>query len=119
MNKINLNWPSKDLSPNARCHWAKKAKVVKKYRSECFYMAKQAKVTLPETEKIHLFVDFYQPDKRNRDQDNMQAAMKSAYDGIADALGVNDRRFIIHPFYKDEIVKGGMVTITITSDPSG
>jgi len=33
---------------------------------------------------------FYHRDKRKRDQDNLIAMMKSAYDGIADFLGVDD-----------------------------
>lgn len=117
MNKITLPWPPKQLNPNARVHWSKKARVGKKYRRECYILAKQEDVELPKTDKLHLFVDFYQPDHRNRDQDNMEAAMKSAYDGIADALGVNDSRFIIHPFVRDDVVKGGKVTITITGNP--
>jgi crossover junction endodeoxyribonuclease RusA len=114
MNKITLPWPPKQLSPNARVHWAIKARIVKKYRADCYYLARQENVDLPKSEKIHLFVDFYQPDRRRRDQDNIEASMKAAYDGVADALLVNDSRFIIHPFVKDEIVKGGKVTITIT-----
>jgi len=114
LNKITLSWPPKQLSPNARLHWAQKARVAKKYRADCYMLTKQASVELPKTDKLHLFVDFYMPDKRRRDQDNMEASMKSAYDGIAEALGVNDSRFVIHPFLRDEIIKGGMVTITIT-----
>jgi len=117
MNKITLPWPSKQLSPNARVHWSEKARVAKKYRAQCYILAKQAKVELPKADKLHLFVDFYQPDHRGRDQDNIEAMLKSAYDGIADALGVNDNRFVIHPFVRDEIVKGGKVTITITGHP--
>lgn len=113
LNKITLSWPPKQLNPNARVHWAKKASVVKGYRAECYILTKQSGVELPKTDKLHLIVDFYQPDKRRRDQDNMQASMKAAYDGIADALGVNDNLFVIHPFVRDEIIKGGQVTITI------
>lgn len=117
LNKITLPWPPKQLSPNARVHWAQKARVAKKYKNDCFLLTKQANVELPKTDKLHLFVDFYQPDKRHRDQDNIEASMKAAYDGIADALGVNDRRFIIHPFVRDEIIQGGKITITITGHP--
>ena len=117
MNKITLSWPPKQLSPNARVHHQQKARVAKKYKADCYILTKQAVVELPKNDKLHLFVDFYQPDHRHRDQDNMEAAMKSAYDGIAKALGVNDRRFVIHPLVRDEIVKGGQVTITITGHP--
>jgi crossover junction endodeoxyribonuclease RusA len=33
------------------------------------------------------------PDKRHRDADNCLAAAKAGLDGMADALGVNDRHF--------------------------
>jgi hypothetical protein len=38
-------------------------------------------------------ITFYPPDHRHRDDDNMVGSFKSYRDGIADALGVNDRRF--------------------------
>jgi crossover junction endodeoxyribonuclease RusA len=127
-NKISLPWPPKELNPNCKktknksgktvsLHWSKKAPITKKYRQDCYYLTKQAAVELPTTEKIHLFVDFYKPDRRHRDQDGMESSMKAGYDGIADALGVNDSRFVIHPFVRDEIVKGGKVIIEIIGNP--
>jgi crossover junction endodeoxyribonuclease RusA len=115
MNKVTFPWPPKQLSPNARVHWAVKAKAAKKYRADCFNLAKQAVVKFEEEGKIHVFVDFYCPDKRTRDSDNLLASMKSALDGLADSLKVNDSLFVIHPFVKDETIKNGQVVITITS----
>jgi crossover junction endodeoxyribonuclease RusA len=61
---------------------------------------------------IRLLVTFCPPDKRHRDRTNCEASMKSAFDGIADALGVNDRRF--EPTYRwGEPVAGGAVTVEI------
>lgn len=54
---------------------------------------------------------FYPPCKRNRDRDNLLAAMKSGLDGLADAMNVNDRRFVPIVRLKDEI--GGMVKVRI------
>ena len=42
---------------------------------------------------IPVSIVFVAPDKRNRDLDNCLAAAKPQIDGIADALGVNDKRF--------------------------
>ena len=36
-NQINLPWPPRELSPNARVHWAKKAKAAKAYKKEQAY----------------------------------------------------------------------------------
>ncbi len=115
MNKITLPWPPKQLSPNARVHWSVKAKHAKAYRMTCFALCIEAGITAPEFGDIHVFVDYYPPDKRARDQDNMISASKALFDGMADALGVNDKRFRLHPYVKDEI--GGFVKICITSSP--
>ena len=46
------------------------------------------------------------------DHDNAQAALKSAYDGLAQALGVNDCIFV-HKFETGPKVQGGQVTIEV------
>lgn len=118
-NKVTVSWPNRVLHPNSRPHWAAKAKAAKKYRHEAYIACKAANVELPATEKIHLFVDFYAADKRHRDSDGLLTNVKNAIDGIADALEINDRRFIFHPFLMDEIVKGGKVVFTLTAHPEG
>ena len=68
--------------------------------------------------RLHLWIDFYPPDRRRRDDDGLLASMKAARDGIADALGVDDSRFVSHPWIKDEVRKGGEVVIKITGGPN-
>ena len=101
--KIALPWPPKELSPNSRGHWAKKAKEAKKYRE----VARIAVLEIREVALIDVLenwirangagitleITFYPPDRRRRDLDNLIASMKPALDGIADALGVDDSRF--------------------------
>jgi crossover junction endodeoxyribonuclease RusA len=114
--KLHLPWPPQELSPNARVHWAKKSKAAKAYRLQCCLMTKAAKVVVPETEgRLHLWITFYPPDKRQRDDDNMIASFKSGRDGIADALGINDCRFITHPFVSDDM--GNFIKVSITGGP--
>jgi crossover junction endodeoxyribonuclease RusA len=110
---LELPFPPKELSPNARLHWTAKARAVKKYRADCYLLAKMAKIKIDWEGDIHLFVNFYPPIKRRYDLDNLAARMKAGMDGIADALGVNDVRFRQHPFLHDEVVKGGKVFVTI------
>ena len=111
MQEIVLPWPPKELNPNKRLHWATLSKAKKSYRSACFYIAKQTKPNVNK-EKVSLAITFYKPDRRHRDLDNMLASMKSGLDGLADALGVNDRHFLISINVADEI--GGMVKVVIT-----
>lgn len=113
MIELTLPWPPSALSPNARLHWSKIAKAKKAYRKACYVLALEAGLRGVDWEgDIHFWIDFYPPDKRQRDDDNMIAAFKSGRDGLADALGVDDKRFRIHPYVKNEI--GGIVKIRIS-----
>lgn len=115
---IVLPWPDKRLSPNARVHWAVKAAVKGKARTDA---CRLATVTVPLSVKkalrasdapIPLEVTFYPPDRRHRDDDNMVGSFKSLRDGIADALGVNDRRFRPHYFFADP-EKPGRIEVSL------
>jgi crossover junction endodeoxyribonuclease RusA len=99
--RLTLPWPDRRLSPNARIHWRAKAPVTKQARSDAAYLTyaatsggmRELRQTLGGEGPIPLTVTFYPPDKRHRDDDSMVSSFKAARDGIADALGVNDRRF--------------------------
>lgn len=106
--KIVLPWPHKDLSPNARKHWGAVKDIKAGARKEAWALTVGAmardsigKRHFEGDGKIPYRVTFYPPDNRHRDDDNQIAAFKSARDGIADAIGVNDRRFAPHYFFED------------------
>jgi len=111
---ITLPWPPKELNPNQRTHWAKKSKAAAAYRTECFLMTKLSGVMAPEG-KVLFDIEFCPPDRRLRDDDNCLAAIKSGRDGIADALGVDDRRFVT-TLRMGEPVKGGCVRVNIAGE---
>ncbi|CAB4187591.1 hypothetical protein UFOVP1155_41 [uncultured Caudovirales phage] len=115
---ITLPWPAKELSPNARVHWATKAKAVKvarKYGHTVALAAGYNNRTFSGYEgKLHLWIDYYAKTRNYPDADNCLSSSKGYFDGIADALVVNDRRFVYHPFVKDETFPGGRVVIRIT-----
>lgn len=111
-----LPWPHKDLSPNGRAHWARKAKATKAARYLAGVLTMGAgwqSVALPDG-RLHLWIDFFPPTKRLPDDDNMLSRCKAYRDGIADALGIDDRRFVSHPMVRDEKRKGGAVRVRIT-----
>jgi len=112
-------WPFKELNPNARCHWAKKAKAAKQYRNACHLiaLAEGARHLITWEGIIHVWIEFVPPDRRSRDDDNLIASFKPARDGLADALGVNDSRFRVHPWINDSEI-GGMVRVKITQELS-
>lgn len=116
-NLVVMPWPPKELSPNARVHWSKRAKAAKKTRSDAFYLCAEAKLLMPEfTEKLHLQINFYPPSRRSVDDDNMLIRCKNYRDGIADYLGVDDKCFVSHPrVMQFDGDKNGRVEITITA----
>ena len=114
---VTLPWPPSALSPNSRTNWRKKAPITKAYKEACWAIVKESGMTAPETEgRLHLWIDFFPPDRRHRDDDNMIASFKAGRDGLALALGIDDKRFVTHPFVSMQI--GGMVKVRITAGPT-
>jgi crossover junction endodeoxyribonuclease RusA len=114
MNTVVLPWPPKELSPNARLHWAALSRVKKAYRTACWLQARKAGIsaeTLLGADEADVHLVFYPPDKRNRDADNMLASMKAGLDGLADALKVDDNIFRVTFDVSDDI--GGMVKVSV------
>lgn len=109
--KIELPWPPKELSPNARLHWAKLAKVKKAYRAECAYWAIKQGAVKVQADKLHLSLTFYAPTRRAYDLDNALARMKAGLDGLADVLGVDDSKWSLSIARGD--TTGGSVTVVI------
>lgn len=109
---ITLPFPHKDLNPNSSTHWSKKVKIKKVARQIAGWETKVSGHKIVWDGDIHLHITFYPPDKRHRDRDNMMASLKSALDGIADGLGVNDSRFRLH-HKVGEVVKGGSVMVEV------
>ena len=109
---LTLPWPPKELSPNARQHWSKLAKVKKAYRAACGWTAKEQGAARIEAGKLHLALTFFPPTRRAYDLDNALARMKSGLDGLADVLGVDDKHWSLSIARADEI--GGFVRIEVT-----
>lgn len=117
---ITLPWPNKRLSPNASVHWAATSRLKRNARQEAALHTRAALgpsvktigTTLAESGSIALKVTFFPPDRRHRDDDNMIGSFKAARDGLADALGVDDRKF--RPQYHfAEPCKPGRIEITL------
>ncbi len=110
--EVILPWPHKDLSPNARVHFRAKAAAIKSQREQAYWITKASNMLAPRDGGIALRFDFYPPDKRRRDLDNMLASVKGAIDGIADALEVDDQRFGFW-LSREAPCKGGKVVVSI------
>lgn len=112
MKTVTLPWPPRDLSPNARVHWSKRAKAAKKYRADCYYCAKLEHASVAWFgEPIRLVVTFCPPAGRQQDRhdlDNCVASCKAGFDGLADALRVNDKVFQIVASIGTPVPGGGV-----------
>lgn len=95
---VRLPFPDKKLMPNKKNgkHWTSTLSNKKTQKTEAFYETKQALQKAGEQfwpEHIPLSLLYLTPDKRHRDLDNLLAASKALIDGMAQALGVDDKRF--------------------------
>jgi len=125
--EITLGWPPPELSPNARVHWAKLASIKKTYRLACAAQTREQGAKLNRTKKpiipglpacgfvfapVLLELEFYKPNRRAMDRDNLLARMKAGLDGVCDALGVDDRIFsVVTIRVSDDI--GGFVKVRL------
>jgi len=119
--RVTLPWPDRILSPNARPHWRRKAGAVKLARSEAALSTLAAaggihavRARLAGDAPIPITITFTPPDARRRDRDNMQASMKHALDGIAEALRVDDCRFVPTYALSAPVAPGGVVVAIAT-----
>lgn len=117
--RITLPFPPAALSghANGNNRWGKIA-LTRQWRVLAYRATQAAGVAaMPDVGDIHIDFLFTPPDRRG-DRTNYPSRLKPMIDGIADALGVNDRRFL--PSYQfAEPCKPGSVTVTIgdISDP--
>ena len=96
--RIELGFPPKELFPNrvSGTAWGKLYQIKSDYRQNSGWLAKpQLRNWKHDGGDVFLKITFVMPDKRQRDLDNCLAASKAGLDGLADALGVNDKMF--HP----------------------
>jgi crossover junction endodeoxyribonuclease RusA len=91
---IELDFPPPELFPNRSKgkHWGVTHAQKVKYREDSYWLTKQKMGEwIHAGGDLHLTLTFHMPDKRHRDADNCLAAAKAGLDGMADALGINDR----------------------------
>ena len=115
---ITLPWPPKELSPNFRTRstrWI--ARVRKDYRSACAEVAWQRGVQPGRGLRLDRIV-FHPPTANIGDVDNYTARTKAGQDGLADAMGVDDKDFNDVPRSIGAVVKGGAVVALLSEIPA-
>ncbi len=109
------SWPASVLSPNNRKHWRLKSDAKRLQRCEWAYVAlgMGMKAKLTDGQKLDVRLEFYPPDRKIRDADNLLASCKAGLDGLSDALGIDDSRFRISFELMDDTVRGGCVKVYV------
>lgn len=121
---LDLPWPSPRLSPNARVHWSMRCRATKRYRMDCYLLAldqtpHDLRERIRASDDLPIRIDFYPPDRRTRDDDNLIASFKSGRDGLALAWGIDDRHIRVAGVCLHETpTPNGCVRITV-SDGAG
>lgn len=108
---IELPWPPASLSGHNTGHWRSKSSIVAKHREWAKNATLAAMPVIPETGDIRLAITFYPPDRRG-DRINYPNRMKPLLDGIADALKVNDSRFL-PSYHFAEPVKNPRIIVSV------
>lgn len=96
--RVELPWPDPKLAPNRRNgkHWtathAAKGKRLADARLLTLAAMRQADY-IPPIGPLALTLTFCAPDRRRHDLDNLLAALKADFDGVSQALGVDDQLF--------------------------
>jgi len=111
MTTVTLPFPPASLSGHAKGHWRSKSSPTAKHREWARLATLAAAPKVPTAGDIRIHIRFTPPDRRG-DRTNFPNRIKPYLDGIADALGVNDARFL--PSYEfAKPAKPGAITITL------
>lgn len=90
---IEMPFPPASLSGHTGGHWRKKHKVTSSWRGWALMLARNARIPPQPEGDIPILVRFYPPSNRG-DRTNYGNRCKPIFDGIAEAMKVNDRRFL-------------------------
>lgn len=108
---IRLPWPDRALHSNSRAHWAVKHRATAKARYDAAMVARAEK--LPCWPNATILIEYYPPSFRG-DAQNTPTSLKAYIDGIADAMGCDDRGFAVdYPRVWAGKKKGGEVVFRV------
>lgn len=124
---LTLPWPPRACSPNrSRAgNWRARTTAAKAYKRDCFVLAlaggwNAAAGKCLGDSALMLRLEFIQPNRIRRDDDNLIAAFKSGRDAVAQALAIDDARFSLQvhmlppdPLLRDPMGRKGVVRASI------
>lgn len=113
---LDLPFPAKILWPNGRGHHMTRHKAAKKHKGWARAAALAERRNAPAGDRLRLVATIHpKPAGPAPDKDNSSAALKAYQDGIAWALGVDDRHFAEPEIRFADRVKGGRFVIEVVA----
>lgn len=117
MHRVILPWPDRSLSPNARPHWAEKARAVKAAKTQAHYLAIAAGIGKLDLPRMTVRLTFCPPSRRRFDLDNVLASMKAQMDAIAALTGIDDSLWSFQIERGDTSKDGGVIVELFDAAP--
>ncbi len=110
-----IPWPPAALTPHAKGNFWAKANATKSYRQAAYILARAAGVQRATGAPAVRIVLAYSPPSQRGDVQNVHGRLKAAIDGIADAVGLDDKAFrIAFPETFGPSKKGGEISVEVT-----
>lgn len=111
--RLTLPYPHKALWPNGRPHWAEKAREAKKHKQWAWAAVKARNGLSVADGPVPIHVTVYpKPKGPAPDKDNVIASLKAYQDGIAAAIGIDDKHFAA-PTVSFSDVRSGQFVIEV------
>ncbi|MGA0540710.1 hypothetical protein [Neotabrizicola sp. VNH66] len=111
MTTITFPWPPAALTPHAKGGRWGKVRATKRYRNDAFLLARAARIPRCPTARL---VFTFHPPRRAGDPHNVPGRCKALIDGIADAMGCDDKHFrCAWPETFADPVRGGAVVVQV------
>lgn len=113
---VTLPWPPAATSANAsgQGKWRKKAGAARDYKSDCAILCKAARVPFLDAPAADVTVIFCPPRNVRFDLDNMVGRAKQGLDAVAEAVGIDDGRWVSMTLERGDKTPGGAVVVSIT-----
>lgn len=119
--------PPRECSPNARVHFRKRAAAARALHTAALVATREAlhedplgRAALTAARRICYRLEVsWEPGRRGTiDEDNTLASAKALLDGVAQALGVDDRRFRVRGIEIDRVQRRGVTVVTLWPEES-
>lgn len=116
---VETGWPMPRLWPNSRAHRMAVYRAQASATKEAFWATNIVKPRgwKAEGERFKLTIRAHPSVNRDRDDDNLVAACKAFRDGIASALGIDDKLFDLQPVQWGDKQSHGRLYFDVESMP--